>query len=515
MLCSKKRNMVKIKLGPLLGVESESELSICILIDSSTYRENATVQLVVKYDEKKERLDGHCIEDSAYLFELRFYKFTLSIESLQYADFTYSFEIDNEVIYDLHRRNSFSVQLNKPNKTPSIAYVSCTGSHKGVNKIKKTDYYGYKVLLDQKPDYLFFGGDQVYADQLLINKKSLYRQYYLSDNSNLNSKQKEFVKRFYLELYINSWNNEYLSLALATIPNVMTWDDHDIIDGYGSHAQFIAKKHKELFQIAKVYYEYFQLRMGKVGTRILPLNNHLFVLPETRANRTEKTIVSEDDYEKMNNYLKTNDDKYYNICFVLPVPIAHMNYTSAFEKMFRFITKLFKSKRLSALHHDDVVDHWAHSYHIEDEKKMMDTIFNFGDYFEPKYLSIVSGDVHSSGASKITRKIGSRTNYATQIVSSPIVNKAVIWMTALHHIFARGNRKTGVYHFEMKKWGSYWRRNIYKRSFVITKDVPDNPNNSENERKPFLVAKISYEVTPNNWLTNSYQQFRSLNKFQK
>jgi len=295
----------------------------------------------------------------------------------------------------------------------------------------------------------------------------------------------------------------------------MTWDDHDIIDGYGSHADFIAEKHEELYEIAKVYYEYFQLRQGAVGTRIFPLHNHLLVLPETRANRTEQVIVSKQDYKLMKDYLKGNKKEYYNICFVLPVPIAHMNYTSTFERIFRFATKVLKSKRFSAYHHDDVVDHWAHSNHSEDEKLMMDTIFSYGDHFNPKYLSIISGDVHSAGASKITRTVDGNENYATQIISSPIVNKAIIWMTALHHIFARVSRKKGAYTFEMKKWGADWRTNIYKRNFVISKDITKTVKRTGKQSKPYLAALISYEEAPNKWLSETDQKSRSYNKFSK
>ncbi len=506
--------MSNIILGPLVGIESKSKLSICFLLDRNPISKNEPAKLKIEYDDTSSVIDGKLIDDPDILFGYEYYKFLVEKSSINQNHFNYSIIIEEVAIKDTHQRSSFKVNILNGNKTPAIAYVSCNGSHHGPDSVQPEDYLGYQELMNQKPDYLIFGGDQIYADQLLSEKDSLYRKFFLSDRSKLSNDEVLYVKKFYLKLYIDSWKNKDISLALATIPNLMTWDDHDIIDGYGSHAKFITDKHEELFKIAKIYYELFQLRKNSTGTRFITVNNHLLVFPETRENRTERKIISDEDYKLMSDHLNGNNNEYYNICFILPVPIAHMNYTSAFERAFGFLTRLLRSRRLSIWHHDDVVDHWAHGNHIVDEKKMIETIFKYGDHFKPKYLSIVSGDVHSSGASRITREVGQNKSYATQIISSPIVNKAVPFMKTIHLFFAKKNRKTDNFLFEMTKWGASWRTNIYRRSFVITKDIRRTLSDGS-QSNPYMSAQISFELSPNRWLSGQSDQNRNLNKFER
>ena len=45
----------------------------------------------------------------------------------------------------------------------------------------------------------------------------------------------EEVTHFYFTHYRQHWSSRHLSDALACIPQVMMWDDHDIFDGWGSY----------------------------------------------------------------------------------------------------------------------------------------------------------------------------------------------------------------------------------------------------------------------------------------
>jgi phosphodiesterase/alkaline phosphatase D-like protein len=41
------------------------------------------------------------------------------------------------------------------------------------------------------------------------------------------------VFSFYFNSYLRQWSQPLYTSALATIPHLMTWDDHDIFDGWG------------------------------------------------------------------------------------------------------------------------------------------------------------------------------------------------------------------------------------------------------------------------------------------
>lgn len=43
------------------------------------------------------------------------------------------------------------------------------------------------------------------------------------------------VEWYYFSHYVKHWSEPMFSDALATIPQIMIWDDHDIFDGWGSY----------------------------------------------------------------------------------------------------------------------------------------------------------------------------------------------------------------------------------------------------------------------------------------
>ena len=45
----------------------------------------------------------------------------------------------------------------------------------------------------------------------------------------------EEATHFYFTHYRQHWCSSHLAEALACIPQVMMWDDHDIFDGWGSY----------------------------------------------------------------------------------------------------------------------------------------------------------------------------------------------------------------------------------------------------------------------------------------
>src|SRR3546814_20346878 len=43
------------------------------------------------------------------------------------------------------------------------------------------------------------------------------------------------LERFYFDLYVSRWSQQAVRPTLASIPSIMMWDDHDLIDGWGSY----------------------------------------------------------------------------------------------------------------------------------------------------------------------------------------------------------------------------------------------------------------------------------------
>eukprot|EP00955_Chlamydomonas_euryale_P013335 143755-Chlamydomonas_euryale.AAC.1 len=83
------------------------------------------------------------------------------------------------------------------------------------------------------------GGDQLYNDDVW-NLPSMVQWLSIPEKaSRLNypftQEMADQVEWFYFTMYAKHWSQPLFADALASIPHAMTWDDHDIFDGWGSY----------------------------------------------------------------------------------------------------------------------------------------------------------------------------------------------------------------------------------------------------------------------------------------
>jgi alkaline phosphatase D len=90
------------------------------------------------------------------------------------------------------------------------------------------------ALADRRADFVIGGGDQVYVDcsrtdiwKWLKNRKADFRT--LSDGQRLNR-----MKSLYQDVYRGYWGFPFIQQVFRSYPNYMIWDDHEIMDGWGS-----------------------------------------------------------------------------------------------------------------------------------------------------------------------------------------------------------------------------------------------------------------------------------------
>jgi len=89
------------------------------------------------------------------------------------------------------------------------------------------------------------GGDQIYNDNIRVKgplkdwtaiKNPRTRQHFPFDND-----MRSRCDKFYFENYIRWYSTEPFASANASIPQINIWDDHDIIDGFGSYTDHFMK----------------------------------------------------------------------------------------------------------------------------------------------------------------------------------------------------------------------------------------------------------------------------------
>lgn len=143
---------------------------------------------------------------------------------------------------------------------------------------------------------------------------------------------------------------------MASVPSIMIWDDHDIVDGWGSYPESLQSSEvfQHIFATAKRYFSLIQARTSfnsaLFGTdhfsQHVSFRNYEIMVLDNRSYRTANNVMSEQQYDDLATEL--NAVLFKNIpvaiaqervlCFLLPVPIAHINYASIVERIFDVFT---------------------------------------------------------------------------------------------------------------------------------------------------------------------------------
>lgn len=506
----------KIVLGPLLGVESDTLYTVCVLL-SGPVSDKYPILHINNRELNPIKIDGEkYFKEIGEKEKYYFYRFEYELENVPELkiEICYEIKIDDLPLSNNNDLKSWRFSVCPKDKIPDIAFVSCNGNHDYYpTEIDPDDYKGWERLNQEKPDYIVMTGDQIYADKMWDKVAGLEAFV----EGSIDKFNKNDLKDFYINLYIDSWSNPYMSLALAQIPNIMTWDDHDIVDGYGSYGKPYYEKLRDVFDIAKDYYELFQIRSKHNRSLIklecdyticLKIRRFAFIIPDTRSHRDLWTVLNHEQYKSISNKVITekslNISKSDIVCFVLPVPIAYRDFSNLLEKGAFYLYD--KGRKFNKTGSDDLIDHWDHIYHKAEQKIMLDLIFEVGEVFDPRSILIVSGDVHSSGASKITKHYKyNEQRYATQLVSSPMVNESSGFMDKVKNLISEDFKVVDNYSCNLLEFGSYPSKDFYTRNFMIVK----KDGNS-------TVAQIFIE-TKKGW-TGEYNErkiTRNLNNFKK
>ncbi|TFV70513.1 alkaline phosphatase family protein [Blastococcus sp. CT_GayMR19] len=94
---------------------------------------------------------------------------------------------------------------------------------------------------DQWPDALVLLGDQVYADELTKETKSVLRRRRTSRKEAVALEDQVADFEEYTRLYVESWGDPQVRWLLSTIPSSMIFDDHEMIDDWNTSAAWREK----------------------------------------------------------------------------------------------------------------------------------------------------------------------------------------------------------------------------------------------------------------------------------
>ena len=416
----------KLVLGPLLSIENDNKYVVCFLsktnLDYSIVFNNDTI---VKAKKLANLNNGY------------FYRAEYTIKALENSRYvTYQIQNEKGFLKDFNKRDSWKFYIPAKNEKAKFAYASCNG-FSSPDLLAKTDV-PYKLWEKLEKNHkkepfsvLVMGGDQVYADELWSKVLELEKWTKLKMKEKIKRRaSKTMIKQlkdFYEKLYITKWSDKSMSLALATIPTVMMWDDHDIFDGWGSYPDELqtCDVYKNIFSVAKKYFEIFQIRTIKNTSLLskkrehysfaLKFRNYHILALDNRAQRSIYTVMGNDEWKDVNTYLDENilND---NLLVLSAVPVVYRDF-SCTEALVDFSSW---QEELT----DDLKDHWRAKEHQGERMRLIMRLFmnikKRKENGQNTRTVILSGDVHIGSLGVINDK--ENKDKIHQVVSSGIVH---------------------------------------------------------------------------------------------
>jgi hypothetical protein len=430
-------NSDQLTLGPLLGIEDEASYTICFVTPSNT----RSARVIVNGR-------AHSADKIANLYSGQFWRTNIELPVPENGlSISYTIEIDSQQAKNKQGLAKWHFYQPGRNENARLAYASCNGFSdlKLMNSTERPNALWDELLTlhDRKPfSALLMGGDQVYADSIWTMLPSLREWNSLPLKEKIKRKTTktmlEQLDRFYSTLYCERWAKEPVAVALASIPTVMMWDDHDIVDGWGSFPAELqecdvfqaiykaAAKHFEVFQLRG--HEHNKSRICQPGTAAhystgFHFRGNTVLAMDHRSERTIHQVMSPQHWADINAFLDTV--KQGNLLLLSAVPVVYRD--------FSFVESAFDATPWEEELSDDLKDHWRAREHQGERARLIMRLLS-NAYNRMGHTVILSGDVHVGCLGVVTDKSQARLVNIHQVVSSGIVHPApthIQWMGIL------------------------------------------------------------------------------------
>lgn len=268
---------------------------------------------------------------------------------------------EQRIAYRINRGPATGFWVPAKTQSMNIMFHSCNGFSVSVtpDDLSGPDPLWRDVLNNHqsRPFHVMLGGgDQLYCDAVM-RKTELFQDWLMirnplhKHNAPFTSDMQDELEEFYLERYCTWFSQGLFGLANSQIPMVNMYDDHDIIDGFGSYPHHfmsspvfsglgnVAFKYYMLFQHQSIVDETEETEPSwAVGVRpgpyiqeqsrsvFLRLGAKVALLAvDCRTERMRDQVVREDTWDKLMDrcYNEIVKGKTEHLLVLLGVPIAY------------------------------------------------------------------------------------------------------------------------------------------------------------------------------------------------
>ena len=485
-----------LKLGPVLRLRD---------CDQANALWRVSALIVTDGDEPDLKADiGNVTKhDLADKLGLKFWRFDIDVKMLPDRQQSVAYRV-------IGSDEEWSFEVPAKGAQPKFAYVSCNGfssfklmkSVDDKNALWKDIAKRHREAATSSDRYqvLLMGGDQVYADSMWDMVKPLRAWNHLSWSVGGKPNREKFKpatatlvaglqEHFYKTMYCDRWNQPEVREVLARIPTIMMWDDHDIMDGWGSYPdeQLQSPVYQLIFQIAQECFELFQLQGTKGDPVFIPgiktgysqvydFGVLAILVPDLRSERTLDQVVSPPSWEAIYAALDKvagpggrQKGTCRQLLVMSSIPVMH----ARFGQIETILGWIPGQQELE----DDLHDHWSSRPHRAERLRLIHRLLDFAER-EKTRVTIVSGDVHVAAHASIVsdRKDGEENAEAlVQLTSSAVVHPAppAIMQFALNHLFEEDEEIDRGITGHMEKMPGDERRYIAARNWLSLE--PDDP----------------------------------------
>ncbi|KAF2281366.1 uncharacterized protein EI97DRAFT_410149 [Westerdykella ornata] len=382
------------------------------------------------------------------------------------------------IAYRINRGPAVGFWVPGKGENMNIMFYSCNGFSYGVDS---KDFCGpdpmFRDVLNNhqtRPFHVMIGGgDQIYNDAAM-RETTLFKDWIESRNplqkhkASFSEEMQNELEQFYLDRYSMWFSQGLFGMANAQIPMVNIWDDHDIIDGFGSYPHHfmstpvftglgaVAFKYYMLFQHQSVVSETEKTEPSWVlgahpGPYIKEQSRSVFMsLGKTvallgldcRTERRRDEILTEDSYDiifdRLEDELVKGETKHLIVLLGVPIAYPRLNFLENVltSRLMDPIKALGRMRLLGNFVNkfdggveilDDLDDHWTAKHHKEERNWFIQELQHIARTKSVR-VTILGGDVHLAAVGQFysNKKLGIPKDkdhrYMPNVISSAVVN---------------------------------------------------------------------------------------------
>ncbi|MGY0793158.1 alkaline phosphatase D family protein [Azospirillum argentinense] len=334
------------------------------------------------------------------------------------------------------------IDLPASGAAPSAAYGSCNGfSDPSLMKNVPRKNAMWEAMAERhalKPyNLLLLGGDQVYADTMWLTLPTMKAWAQLgwkdANKAAFTPTMEKQLNRFYFDLYVERWSQPEIAAMLRSIPTLCMFDDHDLVDGYGSYPKERQEcdVFKGLGRIARHAFAVFQQQInplsetvhGAIGGPSVFSRGHTIgpiaiLAVDLRSERTTEQVMTRSHWDLVFNWIgKLRKEEVKHLLLMSSIPVVY----PGFDTIERALGMIPGQQELE----DDLRDHWNSRPHKGERLRLIHRLLELaGRGIRP---TIISGDVHvgAVGVIESTRSgqaSGPASEVVNQLISSGIVH---------------------------------------------------------------------------------------------